>query len=138
MFEDVGKEIKETVPKTCHFEYETALIDFLWETDSEQIPTLSCTIVSPNIGRHLQLTVDSATTTILDKDLQPCFKEYYTEYELNSENFHYFRTDLLEKYLGETNQLLMYQIKQHTYDQAVANPSKHFRGMQFVFSPLNR
>ena len=137
-FEDIGKEITETVSETCFFEYEQTLIDFLWETDSKEIPTLRCDIPAPNLGKHLSLTVDSSKTKILDSDLKTCFEEYKAEYGLNSENFHYFRTDLLEKYLIETNQLLMYQLKQHTYDQEVNNSSGHFRGMQFVFSPLNR
>ena len=137
-YEDVGKEVTETINETCHFEYEQTLIDFLWESDSKQIPTLRCDIPSPNIGRYLKLTVDSSNTEILDSNLELCFKEYFTEYQLNSENFHYFRTDLLKKYLEETNQVLMYQLKQHTYDQSTDKHSEHFRGMQFVFSPLNR
>lgn len=137
-FEDIGKEITEIVSETCSFEYEQTLIDFLWETDSKEIPSLRCDIPAPNLGKNLSLTVDSSKTKILDSDLEICFQEYYAEYGLNSENFHYFRTDLLEKYLIETNQLLMYQLKQQTYDQAANDPSKHFRGMQFVFSSLNR
>ncbi|WP_161805003.1 hypothetical protein [Lacinutrix mariniflava] len=137
-FEDVGKEVTITVNDNCYFEYEQTLMDFLWESDSEQIPTLSCEIPSPNIGKYLKLTIDSAKTKILDSNLDLCFKEYLSKNDLNSENFHYFRTDLLQKYLSETNQLLMYQIKQHTYDQATDKHSEHFRGMQFVFSQLNR
>lgn len=138
-FEDVGKEVTETVNDTCYFEYEPTLIDFLWESDSKQIPSLRCDVPAPNIGKHLKLTVDSVNTKILDSNLELCFKEYFSEYELNSEKFQYFRTDLLEKYLVETNQILMYQLKQHTYDQATdAQHNEHFRGMQFVFSPLNR
>lgn len=137
-YSDIGKEITETVNETCNFEYEPALMDFLWETDSEQIPTLRCNIPSSNLGKILNLTVDSKNTRILDSDLKICFKEYYTEYGLNSQNFHYFRTDLLKKYLKETDQLLMYQLKQHTYDQATDAHHEHFRGMQFVFSKLNQ
>tara|TARA_R110000764_G_scaffold220861_1_gene309167 strand:+ start:46 stop:1593 length:1548 start_codon:yes stop_codon:yes gene_type:complete len=138
-FEDVGKEITETVHNTCYFEYEPTLINFLWESDSKQIPSLGCNIPAPNIGKHLKLTVDSVNTKILDSNLELCFKEFFTEYELNSEKFHYLRSDLLEKYLIETNQVLMYQLKQHTYDQATeAQNNEHFRGMQFAFSPLNR
>tara|TARA_R110000868_G_scaffold47341_2_gene155389 strand:- start:582 stop:4361 length:3780 start_codon:yes stop_codon:yes gene_type:complete len=137
-YEDVGKVVKETVHETCYFDYEPTIMDFLWESDSKQIPSLRCDIPASNIGKHLKLTVDSANTKILDSDLELCFKEYLTEYGLNSENFHYFRTDLLEKYLEETNQVLMYQIKQHTYDQATDTHQEHFRGMQLVFSPLNR
>lgn len=137
-FEDIGKEITETVSETCHFEYEQTLIDFLWETDSKEIPTLRRDVPSTNLGKHLLLTVDSSKTKILSSNLEECFQEYYVEYQLNSENFHYFRTDLLEKYLKDTNQLLMYQLKQHTYDQVPDNPTGHYRGMQFVFSSLNR
>ena len=137
-YEDVGKVVKETVNETCYFEYETTIMDFLWESDSKLIPSLRCDIPASNIGKHLKLTVDSANTKVLDSDLELCFKEYLTEYELNSENFHYFRTDLLKKYLEDTNQVLMYQIKQHTYDQATDTHHEHFRGMQFVFSTLNR
>lgn len=137
-FEDVGKEVTETVNDTCYFEYEPTLIDFLWESDSKQIPSLRCDVLAPNIGKHLKLTVDSVNTKILDSNLELCFKEYFSEYELNSEKFHYLRTDLLKKYLVETNQMLMYQLKQHTYDQATDTHHEHFRGMQFVFSPLNR
>ena len=43
-----------------------------------------------------------------------------------------------DKYLEETNQVLMYQLKQYTYDQATDIHHEQFRGMQFVFSPLNR
>ena len=136
-YEDIGREITETISEACHFDYEQTLIDFLWETNSKEIPTLRCDIPAPNISKSLELTVDSSKTKILDSNLEECFQEYYAEYELNSENFHYFRTDLLEKYLKDTNQLLMYQLKQYTYDQAANNSSDHFRGMQFVFSPLN-
>ncbi|WP_027124940.1 hypothetical protein [Gelidibacter mesophilus] len=137
-YEDIGKVVKETVNETCYFEYEPTIMDFLWESDSKLIPSLRCDIPATNIGIHLNLTVDSANAKILDSNLKLCFKEYLTEYDLNSENFHYFRTDLLEKYLEETNQVLMYQIKQHTYDQATDTHHEDFRGMQFVFSPLNR
>lgn len=137
-FEDIGKEITETVSKICHFEYEQSLIDFLWETDSKEMPAIRCDIPAPNIGKHLVLTVDSSKAKILAPNLEVCFQEYFAEYQLNSEKFHYFKTDLLEKYLKDTNQLLMYQLKQHTYDQVADNPSVHFKGMQFVFSPLNR
>ncbi len=137
-YEDIGKVVKETVNETCYFEYEPATMDYLWESDSKLIPSLRCDIPATSIGKHLKLTVDSANVKILDPNLKLCFKEYLTEYELNSENFHYFRTDLLKKYLEETNQVLMYQIKQHTYDQATDIHHEHFRGMQFVFSNLNR
>ncbi|MFC6861509.1 NACHT domain-containing protein [Zunongwangia atlantica] len=137
-FEDIGKEITETINETCHFEYEQTLVDFLWETDSIQFPALRRDIPSPNFGKHLSLTVDSSQSKILCSNLEECFKEYYAEYQLNSENFHYFRTDLLEKYLKDTNQLLLFQLKQHTYDQVADNLGGHFRGMQFKFSNLNR
>ncbi len=135
---DIGGEIQEEFNEPIYFEYQNSLIDFIWETDSKQIPTLRCDIPAIEIGKHLNLTVDSSSTKILDSNLELCFKEFLTEYDLNSENFHYFRTDLLEEYLIETNQVLMYQLKQHTYDQATDSHHEHFRGMQFVFSPLNR
>ena len=134
----MNNEITETVNEQCSFHYEAALIDFLWETDSKELPALRCDVPSPNIGKSLKLTVDSSSAQILDADLKVCFKEYYSAYGLNSEKFHFFRTDLLEKYLQETDQLLMYQIKQHTYDTAKEVRHKHFRGLQFKFSDLNR
>ncbi|UAB80053.1 hypothetical protein INR76_07865 [Marixanthomonas sp. SCSIO 43207] len=137
-FEDVGKEITETVNETCYFEYEPALMDFLWESGSDNVSSLRCDVPSPNLGKHLDLTVNSRDTQILDSNLEVCFKEYHYEYGFNSDNFHYIRTDLLKKYLEDTNQLLMYQLKQHTYDQATEAHHEHFRGMQFVFSKLNR
>ncbi len=137
-YEDIGKEITEIVNETCHFEYEQTLVDFLWETDSKEFPTLRRDVPSTNLGKCLSLTVDSSKSKVLCSNLEECFKEYYAEYQLNSENFHYFRTDLLKKYLKDTNQLLMYQLKQHTYDQVADNSTGHFRGMQYIFSSLNR
>ncbi|MGJ8762293.1 MAG: hypothetical protein ACSHXA_17260 [Polaribacter sp.] len=137
-FEDLGKEVTRTVSNTCCFEYEQATIDFLWKSDSEQIPTLRCEIPSPNIGKYLKLTVDSRNTKILDVNLKECYQVYSNEDNLNSEKFSYFRTDLLEQYLVDTNQVLLYQIKQHTYDNATNLKISGFRGMQFAFSALNR
>ncbi len=137
-YEDIGKEKTETVNKKCSFEYEPTLLDFLWESSSDNSASLRCDIPSPNIGKHLQLTVNSRDAQILNSNLEVCFKKYFYEYGHNSDSFHFFKTDLLKNYLEDTNQLLMYQLKQHTYDQATEAHHEHFRGMRFVFSKLNR
>ncbi len=134
--EDIGKEIIQEEPEYINLTIQQTLIDYLWESDSKISKTLSKEIPSPNLARKLDLKVKSDTTEILDSDLVKCYEQYSYEEDLKSQKFNYFKTELLEKYLEETNQLLIYQVKQFSYDNLLNSP--HFRGMQFFVSKLNR
>lgn len=134
--EDIGKEIIQEEPEYINLTIQQTLIDYLWESNSKIRKTLSKEIPSPNLARKLDLKVKSDTTEILDSDLVKCYEQYSYEEDFKSQKFNYFKTELLERYLKQTNQLLIYQVKQFSYDNLQNSP--HFRGMQFIISELNR
>ena len=108
---------------------EPTLMEYRWESDSKTLKGFGEFIPSSNIGRYLNLKVDPATTQILDSELNPAYKciihEDNKEYFKN--NFNYLRKDLLKKYLEDNNLVVLYQVKQHSYDKSL----KHNRAMKY-------
>lgn len=128
---------KQIVPIQIPFDVEPAVVEYSWETDSEVYPSLRGNIPSPNIGKHLNLKSDSKNFHILDEKLERAFIsiEYEVDSTINQES-DYIRTDLLKKYLDDKGLVLMYQIKQHTFDRNAGDGTGDFRGMQFKILEL--
>lgn len=125
----VGKLSRSALP---------TVIEYVWETDSNIYPSLRDHIPSPNIGRFLGLKSDPQRLTILDKDgVTACKTIKYSKDNEIDQNLNYLRSDLLHKYLEENNLVLVYQIKQHTYDRIAGDGNGDFRGMQFFFPHLS-
>jgi hypothetical protein len=132
-----GDIVIEERNKQIQIEVEPATIEFLWESESSVFPTLSRDIPSPNIGRSLSLRADTEGFTFLDDQNKVATKYFDFDDGLIDQDFTYLRTDLLTKYLEERGFELMYQIKQHSYEN-VQDPENgsNFRGMQFFFPHL--
>ncbi len=112
--------------------------EFMWESDSDIFKTLRGNIPSPNIGKYLKLKSDAENFQILDKKGSLAFKSFeFEKPDLIKQEIDYLRTDLLKKYMDENGFVLMYQIKQHTYDRITGKGNGDFRGMQFFFPHLN-
>jgi hypothetical protein len=128
---------KELVPIQIPITVEPAIVQYLWESDSEVYPSLSGNIPSPNIGKYLNLKSDSTNFQILDKNSERAFISVeYEEDEILKQESDYIRTDLLKKYLDDKGLVLMYQIKQHTFDRNAGDGNGDFRGMQFKIQEL--
>ena len=136
--DDIGKVIKRKQNKQIAFEYEPTITGYLWESDSKVIPTISSTIPTTNIGKQLSLKADVSNLQILDVNNTLAFKSYDYKENYYDQNFEYFRTDLLKEYMAKNDFLLVYQIKQHTYDRNAGDKSGDFRGMKFFLSKLSR
>ncbi|AOW16866.1 hypothetical protein LPB03_05015 [Polaribacter vadi] len=141
-----GEETKEIIKKGIELdtvqvqvpiEVEPALVEYSWETNSKVYPALRGNIPSPNIGKHLNLKADAENFQILDKNNKRAFVSVEFEEEgILRQNSDYIRTDLLRKYLDDKDLVLMYQIKQHTFDRKAGDGSGDFRGMQFKIKEL--
>jgi hypothetical protein len=128
-------QIKEN--KKVIFRSMPAVMDYLWETESNVYPHLRCDVPSPNMGKYLKLTSDAKNFRILDNEGKVAYKMIKHDYKKRKkQNLNYLRTDLLKKYLSDNNLVLMYQIKQHTFDRLAGDGSGDFRGMQFFFPEL--
>jgi len=136
--DDIGKVIKRKQSKQIAFEYEPTVIGYLWESDSKVIPTISSTIPTTNIGKQLSLKADVSNLQILDINNTLAFKSFEYSENYYDQNFEYFRTDLLKEYMDKNDFLLVYQIKQHTYDRNAGDKSGDFRGMKFFLSRLSK
>lgn len=135
--EDLNKSIKEKKKRRISFEFEPTLIDYLWESNSKIIPTVSSTIPNVNIGKQLGLRADVTRLQILDNSNNLAHKSFDFEEGFYAQNFEYLRSDLLLEYMKKNNFILVYQVKQHTYDRNSGDGSGDFRGMQFFLSSLN-
>lgn len=132
--EKSGDIVKRVQPKQLLIRAEPATIDYFWESESEVFPTLNRHIPSPNIGRHLDLQAEPERFTFLNPQSQVA--THYFEYDdgLVDQDFTYLRSDLLNRYLKDKGLILMYQIKQHSYDNVRDSKiGSNFRGMQFFF-----
>ncbi|MDR6922068.1 ATP-binding protein [Chryseobacterium sp. 2987] len=134
--DDIGTVIKRKQSKQIAFQYEPTVVGYLWESDSKVIPTISSTIPTTNMGKQLSLKADVPNLQILDVNNTLAFKSYDYEENYYDQNFEYFRTDLLKEYMAKNDLLLVYQIKQHTYDRNAGDKSGDFRGMKFFLSKL--
>lgn len=112
--------------------------EYMWESGSKIFKTLRGNIPSPNIGKYLKLNADAENFQILDEEGSLAFKSYeFEEPDLIKQELDYLRTDLLNKYMDEKGLVLIYQIKQHTYDRLTEDGLGDFRGMQFFFPHLD-
>lgn len=136
--EDVGKIINKKVKDHIHFEYEPTIIEYLWESDSKAIPSVSTKVPNTNLGKEMKLKADTKNLQIIDQDNNLAHKTIEYSEDFYSQNYEYLRSDLLLAYMEKNDYLLMYQIKQHTFDRKAGNGTGDFRGMQFLFSSLNR
>jgi hypothetical protein len=132
----VGDIVMQTQSVPILFEAEPGVVEYSWETDSKVFPSLREYIPSPNIGKHLHLRSDPANFQILDDENNLAFIiSKYERQDLEEEELYYLRTDLLNRYLEEKDLILMYQIKQFTYDRTIEN-SDNYNGMKFFFPHL--
>jgi hypothetical protein len=70
------------------------------------------------MGKKLKLKADPKTGKILDNDLQEAYKcIHYEDDKFFKNTFNYMRSDLIKKYMEENNLALIYQVKQHSYDE---------------------
>ncbi|MDI5888416.1 NACHT domain-containing protein [Flavobacterium yafengii] len=136
--EDLNKFVKIIKKKRISFEFEQSLIDYLWESNSKVIPSISSTIPNTNIGKQMGLKADTKNLQILDKNNILAHKSFDFEEDYYSQNFEYFRTELLLEYMKINNYLLVYQVKQHSYDRNSGDGTGDFRGMRFFLSSLNK
>lgn len=111
-------EIEETSNKTISFNSEATLIDYLWESNSQLLKGFGEYFPSGKMGKSLNLKVDCSSGKILDKDLKEAYKCIHFEDKTFFKNtFNYMRSDLIKKYMDENNLALVYQVKQHSYDE---------------------
>jgi hypothetical protein len=104
---------------------EATLIDYLWETDSELLKGFGEYFPSGKMGKHLNLKADCSTGKILDKDLNEAYKcIHYEDDSFFKNTFNYMRSDLIKKYMAENNVALLYQVKQHSYDEDLLHNRK--------------
>jgi hypothetical protein len=84
------------------------------------------------------LKADAVNFQILDEETKLAFKSYkFEDPDLIKQELDYLRTDLLKKYMDDNDLVLMYQIKQHTYDRITGTGNGDFRGMQFFFPKID-
>ena len=84
------------------------------------------------------MKADTSNLQLLDKNNILAYKSFEFEENYFSQNFEYLRTDLLNEYMEMNDYLLVYQVKQHTYDRNSGDGTGDFRGMQFFLSSLNK
>lgn len=134
---NVGDIVIKATNKQIEITVEPAIIDYLWETDSSVFPTSRRNVPSHNIGRFLSLKADPGKFSFLDKNNKVATHFFDFNDGTIDQDFTYLRSDLLNKYLDEKGLVLMYQIKQHSYDKkAESAKDNNFRGMQFFFPNL--
>jgi len=123
--EDIGEEIDEVFDATLSFKSEPTLLDYLWESDSNLIKGFGEYFPSVKMGKHLNLKADPVTGQILDNELKVAYKCISYENDIHFKNtFNYMRSDLLQKYMEENNLALVYQVKQHSYDENLLHNRK--------------
>lgn len=123
--EDIGEEIDEVSDATLSFKSEPTLLDYLWESDSNLIKGFGEYFPSVKMGKHLNLKADPVTGQILDNELKVAYKCISYENDIHFKNtFNYMRSDLLKKYMEENNLALVYQVKQHSYDENLLHNRK--------------
>ncbi|NBA88423.1 NACHT domain-containing protein [Emticicia sp. CRIBPO] len=125
---DIGKEVIEKQAIKMSFDSEPTLVEFSWESKSIVLSGSNEYYPSIKMGKTLGLKAEPEKGLILDSDLNKCFycvgfKDAYFE-----NDFHYFRKDLLFKYMNDNNLALLYQVKQHSYDES----GPHNRALKFI------
>lgn len=125
--EDWGKLIEESRPEKLRFNSEPTLVEYLWESDSVFFKGYSEYYPSIKMGKYLNLKSDPSSGMILDSTLKECFQCIDLKEKYFQNSFNYIRSDLLKKYMQENNLALLYQVKQHSYDENFL----HNRSMKF-------
>lgn len=126
--DQVGENIKVSYPEKLTFEAENTLAEYLWESNSKILHGFSEYLPSIKMGKELGLRAEPSKGKILDSN----FKESFQCVEHKDDNFfentfNYMRTDLLRKYMHDNDLILLYQVKQHSYDKN----NEHNRQMKF-------
>ena len=135
---EFGEKIQIERDEKLVFDALPAYMEYSWESDSNVYSSIRDIIPVSNIGKYLGLKSDPKNLLILDKDGLLASKVVkFKHEEMIEQSLNYLRTDLLRKYLDENDLVLMYQIKQHTYDRKAGDGNGDFRGMQFFFPHLN-
>ena len=133
-----GDKVSKTVKSRVYFDIEPTNSEYMWESDSKIFKSQRCNIPSQNLGKYLKLKADAENLQILDEEGNLAFKSYeFEKPDLVKQELDYLRTDLLNEYMEENDLVLMYQIKQHTYDRITGTGNGDFRGMQFFFPHLD-
>lgn len=123
--EEDDLEIEETSDKTISFNSEATLIDYLWESDSKLLNGFGEYFPSGKMGKYLGLKADCTTGKILDKELKEAYKcIHYEDKSYFKNTFNYMRSDLVKKYMADNNLALLYQVKQHSYDEDLLHNRK--------------
>jgi hypothetical protein len=96
----------------------SAKLNYLWESDSEVLKGSGEYFPSIKMGKDLNLKTEPSMGKIFDNDLQECFNciEFANENHF-SNSMNYMRSDLLKQFMAENNLALLYQVKQHSYDE---------------------
>ena len=125
--EDIGGKIEEELDDRLYFESEPTLLEYLWESDSNILKGFGEYFPSIKMGKYLALKSEPERGEILDSNLNECFHciDYREEFFKNK--FNYMRSDLLKKYMSKNNLAILYQVKQHSYDEGYS----HNRSMKF-------
>lgn len=131
--EDIGKTIHREEEEEVYFEAEATMTEFLWETNSNVIEGFSENYPSVKMGKELKLVADPLTGNILDRDLKQCYKSVVHKEGFNSQSFNYFKKELLKEYMDNNNLALLFQIKQHSYDENY----DHTRKLKFFIFDSN-
>lgn len=131
--EDIGKTIRREEEEKIYFEAEATMAEFLWETNSNVIEGFSENYPSVKMGKELKLVADPLTGNILDRDLKQCYKSVIHKEGFNSQSFNYVKKELLKEYMDNNNLALLFQIKQHSYDENY----DHTRKLKFFIFDSN-
>lgn len=131
--EDIGKTIHREEEEEFYFEAEATMAEFLWETNSNVIEGFSENYPSVKMGKELKLVADPLTGNILDRDLKQCYKSVIYKEGFNSQSFNYLKKELLKEYMDNNNLALLFQIKQHSYDENF----DHTRKLKFFIFDSN-
>lgn len=101
---------------------EPSLSEYLWESDSGILKGFSEYFLSIKMGKYLELRSAPKTCQILDNQLDTAFYcVHFKDDSHFSNDFNYMRNDLLKKYMEDHDFSLVYQIKQHSYDESSQN-----------------
>lgn len=121
-YERIGEKIEEEGMGRIQFDSEPLLSEYLWESDSAILKGFSEYFPSIKMGKYLDLKSDPKTCQILDNQLNPAFCCVYFKDDSHFINdFNHMRNDLLKKYMVDHGLSLVYQIKQHSYDDNLQN-----------------
>jgi hypothetical protein len=118
---DIGTEIEQTQPERLSFDSEPTLIEYSWESESNIFKGYSEYYPSINMGKHFKLRAEPSKGVILDSNHKECFQCIDFKDQFFHNSFNYIRSDLIRSYMDDNNLALLYQVKQHSYEENVYN-----------------